>query len=71
MAGRIKQEDIEAVRERTDIVKLVEFEGEEWLFYKAAPVTVAFIRGTTADPDGNIIQALYEPAISKLTWRSE
>jgi catechol 2,3-dioxygenase-like lactoylglutathione lyase family enzyme len=24
-----------------------------------------------ADPDGNIIQALYEPAISKLTWRSE
>src|SRR5271157_4426755 len=37
-----------------DIVKLVEFEGEEWLFYKVAPVTVAFIRGTTADPMGNI-----------------
>ena len=37
-----------------DIVKLVEFEGDEWLFYKVAPVTVAFIRGTTADPMGNI-----------------
>jgi propionate CoA-transferase len=37
-----------------DIVKLVDFEGEEWLFYKVAPVTVAFIRGTTADPAGNI-----------------
>jgi propionate CoA-transferase len=37
-----------------DIVKLVEFEGEEWLFYKVAPVTVAFVRGTTADPMGNI-----------------
>ncbi|MEZ5788949.1 MAG: malonate decarboxylase subunit alpha, partial [Xanthobacteraceae bacterium] len=37
-----------------DIVKLVDFEGEEWLFYKVAPVTVAFIRGTTADPMGNI-----------------
>jgi propionate CoA-transferase len=37
-----------------DIVKLVEFEGDEWLFYKVAPVTVAFIRGTTADSMGNI-----------------
>jgi hypothetical protein len=35
-----------------DIVKLFEFEGDEWLFYKVAPVTVAFIRGTTADPMG-------------------
>jgi catechol 2,3-dioxygenase-like lactoylglutathione lyase family enzyme len=24
-----------------------------------------------SDPDGNVIQALYEPTISKLTWRSE
>ncbi len=24
-----------------------------------------------SDPDGNVIQALYEPAISKLQWRSE
>ncbi|CAK0765925.1 propionate CoA-transferase [uncultured Gammaproteobacteria bacterium] len=37
-----------------DIVKVVEVDGEEWLFYKVAPVTVALIRGTTADPMGNI-----------------
>lgn len=37
-----------------DIVKLMEFEGEEWLFYRATPIDVALIRGTSADPDGNI-----------------
>ena len=37
-----------------DIVKLVEVEGEEWLFYTVGTVDVAFIRGTTADPSGNI-----------------
>ena len=37
-----------------DIVKLVEVDGEEWLFYKVGKVDVAFIRGTTADTFGNI-----------------
>ena len=37
-----------------DIVKLVEVDGEEWLFYKATRINVAFIRGTSADTHGNI-----------------
>jgi len=37
-----------------DIVKVVEFDGEEWLFYRSFPVDVALIRGTTADTNGNI-----------------
>ena len=28
--------------------------GEEWLFFKPVPVSVAFLRGTTADEDGNV-----------------
>lgn len=37
-----------------DLVKLIEFEGEEYLFYKSFPVDVALIRGTTADENGNM-----------------
>jgi propionate CoA-transferase len=41
-------------RTTTDIVQLMPIHGEEYLFYHAFPINVAFIRGTTADPDGNI-----------------
>ena len=37
-----------------EVVKLVEFEGEEYLFYKSFPLHVALLRGTTADENGNI-----------------
>ena len=37
-----------------DLVELVELGGKEWLFYHPIKVDVAFLRGTTADEDGNI-----------------
>jgi propionate CoA-transferase len=37
-----------------EIVKHVVIDGEEWLFYTATKIDVAFIRGTSADPSGNI-----------------
>ena len=37
-----------------DLVRVMEIDGREWLFYEAIPVDVAILRGTTADPDGNI-----------------
>ena len=37
-----------------DLVELIEFDGKEYLAYKTIPVNAAILRGTTADPDGNI-----------------
>ncbi len=37
-----------------DRVRVLELDGEEWLFYPSFPVDVAMIRATTADTDGNL-----------------
>ena len=41
-------------RTTEELVELITVAGKEYLFYKAMPVNVAIIRGTTADADGNI-----------------
>ena len=41
-------------RTSADLVRVMEIDGEEYLFYRAFPINVAIVRGTTADPDGNV-----------------
>lgn len=45
--GKINQKTTE------DIVKLVELDGDTFLYYKSFPIDVALIRATYCDPDGN------------------
>ena len=44
------------INERTkeERVELIALDGEEYLFYKSFELDVAFLRGTTADPEGNV-----------------
>ncbi len=37
-----------------ELVKLVQIEGKELLLYKAFPIDICFLRGTTADEKGNV-----------------
>jgi propionate CoA-transferase len=46
--GRINDKTTE------DLVQLMTIGGEEYLFYRAFPIDVGIVRGTTADVDGNI-----------------
>lgn len=39
---------------KDELAKVVEIDGEEYLFYKAVKPTFTMLRGTTADPKGNI-----------------
>lgn len=44
------------------LVSRIDIGGETYLFYRAVPIDAAFIRGTTADEDGNLTME-EEPAI--------
>ncbi len=41
-------------RSTEDLVRLIEIDGETFLFYKTFPIHVGLIRATTADLDGNL-----------------
>ena len=45
---------INRISHDTSFVKLVEVDGEEFLYYKLPRITAALIKGTAADPRGNI-----------------
>ncbi|HEY9194540.1 MAG TPA: acyl CoA:acetate/3-ketoacid CoA transferase [Methyloversatilis sp.] len=50
-----------------DLVTRMRIDGEDFLFYKAFPVDVAIVRGTTADTDGNVTmerEALTQEALA-------
>lgn len=37
-----------------DLVRLMEVDGQEWIFYRSFPINIALIRATTADEWGNL-----------------
>ncbi len=39
---------------KEDIFRIIELDGEEYMFYKSFPVGIAMIRGTTVDENGNL-----------------
>ncbi|GMA62002.1 acyl CoA:acetate/3-ketoacid CoA transferase [Alicyclobacillus fastidiosus] len=50
-------------RSLPDLVELVEFQGEPYLYYHQVPIDICLIRGTTADEHGNIT---FEDEVLKL-----
>lgn len=50
-----------------DLVRRIDLDGETYLFYRTFPINTAIIRGTVADPDGNISLA-GEPVSVGVKW---
>jgi propionate CoA-transferase len=48
-------------RTTEQLIEVITLAGREWLFYRAIPLNVCFIRGTTADEKGNLTLE-HEPA---------
>lgn len=46
--GKINSKTIE------DLVEVIQFDGRDYLAYKPFPIDIAFLRGTTADINGNV-----------------
>jgi len=42
------------VASKEEVVRVIELDGEDFLFYPRRPIDVAFLRGTTADELGNV-----------------
>lgn len=51
---RIEGVHLHGKYKKNDLVEVIELGGREWLWYKGFPVSVAIIRGTTADEIGNM-----------------
>ena len=39
---------------KEDLVRLLEIEGQDWLLFRPLPLDIVFLRGTTADENGNV-----------------
>jgi len=39
---------------KESLIEVFSIDGEDWLFYRSFPINVVFLRGTTADANGNI-----------------
>lgn len=46
--GRMNEKTVE------NLVSVMEINGQDWLFFRGFPINVVFLRGTTADTNGNI-----------------